>query len=124
MFSRVICFWTALVVGSTILFSNAGAEPSRQNPDPVNGHRLAVLICSACHIAGPDQKDPPILRPPGISFQQLAKKEGISYDQIREFILTRASKRNAESDVARAGSKRYCSLHYQFATLAMSSRVN
>ncbi len=88
MFSRTIRIWAAWVASCTLLLSSARADPSRNNPDPLNGHRLALLIYSACHIAGPDQNGPPILQPPAESFQSLAQKEGTSYDQMREFILT------------------------------------
>lgn len=53
MFTRVICFGTALLVGSTILFSGAGAEPRRHDPNPVNGHKLALfdMLCVPCRRA-------------------------------------------------------------------------
>ncbi len=88
MFRRTTCFWAASVVSGSLLLSSADADSGRHDPDPVNGHRLALLICSACHIAGPDQNGLPILRPPAVSFQSLAQKEGANYDQIREFMLT------------------------------------
>ena len=84
---RTICTWSALILACAVAVSTSYSEPSH-NPDSVNGHKLALLICSACHIAAPDQNKPPILRTPAVSFQSLAEKEGTSYEGIRNFILT------------------------------------
>ena len=84
---RTICIWVTLVIACTVAVSTSYSEPSH-NPDSVNGHKLALLICSACHTAAPDQNKLPILRTPAVSFQSLAEKKSTSYEGIRNFILT------------------------------------
>jgi mono/diheme cytochrome c family protein len=53
-----------------------------------NGHQLALVICSACHIAAPDQKTPPILSPPAPSLETLANKPGVTAASVQKFLLT------------------------------------
>ena len=53
-----------------------------------NGHKLALMICSACHIAAPDQKTSPILSPPAPSLETLANKPGATAASVQKFLLT------------------------------------
>jgi len=58
-------------------------------PDDVQkGHHLAVLVCSNCHVAGPDQLIDPVLRPPAPSFKSIAQRTTTSADTIRTFLTT------------------------------------
>jgi mono/diheme cytochrome c family protein len=52
------------------------------------GHRLANLICSNCHIAAPDQPFAPILRPPAPSFESIAQRSTTNAEFIRTFLAT------------------------------------
>jgi mono/diheme cytochrome c family protein len=63
-------------------------EPGNVSDDVQKGHHLAALICSNCHVAGPDQSIEPILRPPAPSFESIARRSTISADTIRTFLTT------------------------------------
>ena len=56
--------------------------------DPVEGHRLALKICTACHVVAADQENAPTLRKPAPSFEAIAKKPGVTADWVRNFLLT------------------------------------
>src|ERR1035437_4634756 len=56
--------------------------------DLQNGRYLAGLICSICHVAGPDQSVEPVLRPPAPSFETIAQRSTTSADSIRTFLTT------------------------------------
>jgi mono/diheme cytochrome c family protein len=45
-----------------------GRAAAQEADDVAQGHHLATLICSACHVAARDQPFEPILRPPAPSF--------------------------------------------------------
>jgi energy-coupling factor transporter ATP-binding protein EcfA2 len=69
----------------------AGSEPpvaaAETIGNPAEGHRLALKICAACHVVGPDQQYPPLLRRPAPNFQAIAAKPG-SAASLQQFILT------------------------------------
>jgi mono/diheme cytochrome c family protein len=52
------------------------------------GHQLALEICSACHIAAPDQRTRPILTEPPPSLETLANKPGVTAESVQKFLLT------------------------------------
>lgn len=86
---------TALMLSGVRLFAitafAAFAMPAAaaDNADQVaNGHRLALEICSACHVAAPDQKAPPILAEPPPSLETLANKPGFTAASVQKFLLT------------------------------------
>ncbi|MGP0089558.1 MAG: c-type cytochrome [Xanthobacteraceae bacterium] len=72
----------AVVAGSTRAQDAGVADDLRE------GHRLAVAVCSLCHVAAPDQEINPILRPPAPSFSSIAQRNDISADSIRKFLTT------------------------------------
>lgn len=83
IFSGARLFAIAALTGAAI---HAAAA---DNPDPIaNGHRLALEICSACHIAAPDQKTPPILKKPAPSLATLANRPGATAESVQRFLLT------------------------------------
>lgn len=70
------------------LAAAANTQEIPQGGDPREGHRLAVKICGACHVAAPDQQFPPILRPSAPSFHAIANRPGVSAESLRTFLLT------------------------------------
>jgi len=52
------------------------------------GHHLAAVICSSCHVVGPDQSTEPILRPPAPSFESIARRSTTTPETIRTFLGT------------------------------------
>jgi mono/diheme cytochrome c family protein len=75
-----------------VMFAFAGAMPlvagAETSANPTEGHRLALEICTACHVVGPDQQVRPLLRNPAPNFQTIAGKPGISAASLNQFILT------------------------------------
>jgi mono/diheme cytochrome c family protein len=76
----------------TIVFAAVSSTPpvamAQTSANPTEGHRLALEICSACHVVAPDQQLAPLLRNPAPNFQVIAAKPGISKASLRQFILT------------------------------------
>ena len=73
------------------LVASIAAVASAQEPsagDAAEGHRLALKICTACHVVAPDQPFPPTLRNPAPSFQALADKPGVTATSLHDFMLT------------------------------------
>ena len=66
------------------------AAPAMADPlgDPAEGHRLALRICSACHVAAADQEAVPLLKKPAPSFQQIANRPSTSAASLRNFLMT------------------------------------
>ena len=59
------------------------------NADDVKaGHKIAVDVCSNCHLAAPDQPDKPILRPPALSFELIAQKNSVNAEWLQNFLQT------------------------------------
>jgi mono/diheme cytochrome c family protein len=61
---------------------------SAQEDQVARGHGLATLICSACHVAAPDQNFEPILRPPAPPFASIAQRNNVTADFLRTFLTT------------------------------------
>lgn len=70
------------VAGGTALAQEPGADDVQQ------GHHLATLICSPCHVAAPDQSFETILRPPAPSFELIAQRSSITADSVQTFLNT------------------------------------
>jgi mono/diheme cytochrome c family protein len=74
---------------ATMVLAGASHAALADDADKVaNGHQLALLICSACHIAAPDQKTPPILTRPPPSLESLANRPGVDAASVQKFLLT------------------------------------
>jgi len=56
------------------------------------GHRLALLACSPCHVVAIDQEAAPILRTPAPSFDAIANKPETTGDSLRAFLSTTHAK--------------------------------
>jgi mono/diheme cytochrome c family protein len=65
-----------------------GGPAAAQEDDVAKGHHLATLICSACHVAAPDQDFEPILRPPAPPFASIAQRSNVTVDFLRTFLTT------------------------------------
>jgi mono/diheme cytochrome c family protein len=76
------CLVSCLALG--VLGGAAGA----QEDDVAKGHHLATLICSACHVAAPDQDFEPILRPPAPPFASIAQRSNVTADFLSTFLTT------------------------------------
>jgi hypothetical protein len=82
-------FLACLAVGACSALATAQTQQVNSPSDDVqNGHYLAVLMCSSCHVASPDQSVEPVLQPPAPSLESIAKRGTTSSDTIREFLAT------------------------------------
>ncbi len=71
-----------------VFASTAWSQANSVSDEVEKGHHLTALICSSCHIAGPDQSIEPILRPPAPSFESIAQRSTTNADTIRTFLAT------------------------------------
>jgi mono/diheme cytochrome c family protein len=65
-----------------------GGPASAQEDEVAQGHHLATLICSACHVAAADQAFEPILRPPAPPFAAVAQRSNVTADSLERFLTT------------------------------------
>jgi mono/diheme cytochrome c family protein len=68
-----------------------GAQAQQANgvsDDIQKGHHLATIVCSSCHIVGPEQSMEPVLRPPAPSFESIARRGTSTSETIRAFLIT------------------------------------
>ncbi len=52
------------------------------------GHALAVKVCAVCHLAAPDQRAKPMLKPPGPPFATIMQRKDVTADSLRTFLTT------------------------------------
>jgi mono/diheme cytochrome c family protein len=68
--------------------SNQGLSNQSLDDNIQNGRFLAVMMCSSCHVVGPDQLVEPILRPPAPPFDSIAQRRNANAEAIRTFLAT------------------------------------
>ena len=85
MMFRFAPYWMGILV---VLANSAGSQQANIAPDVQEGHRLAVSICSHCHLAARDQRFEPALQPPAPSFESIAQRATTNADSIRTFLAT------------------------------------
>lgn len=79
---------SALLVMLWMGHSAAFAQAAANTDDVSKGHYLAVMICSICHVAAPDQSHPPMLSPPASPFAEIAQRPDINEASLTKFITT------------------------------------
>ena len=79
---------TVLLMSFAAITSPAWSQDTNGTDDIQNGHRLANLICSNCHVASSDQPFQPILQPPAPSFDSIAQRSTVNADFISTFLAT------------------------------------
>jgi mono/diheme cytochrome c family protein len=66
--------------------------PAQATPPAVgnanDGRRLALRVCSACHVVSQTQEFKPILQPPAPSFGRIANQPRTTVASLRHFIST------------------------------------
>jgi mono/diheme cytochrome c family protein len=77
-----------LLIAIEVLATGAQATGIDTNDQVAKGHKLALQICSACHVAALDQVKPPILRNPAPSLQSIANRPTTSATSVQNFLLT------------------------------------
>ena len=85
---RALCFAFLAISAFSVLATAQAQQASSAADDVEKGRYLAGLICSICHVAGPDQLVEPVLRPPAQSFETIAQRRTTSADSIRTFLTT------------------------------------
>ena len=82
-------FIAFLAIGACSVLTTAQAQQAGSLSDDVqNGRYLAVLMCSNCHVASPDQAIEPVLQPPAPSFESIAKRSTTTSETIQAFLAT------------------------------------
>ena len=81
------CFTSSLLALGALVSMAWSQEPSSSD-EVLKGRHLAVVLCSNCHVAGPDQLVEPVLRPPASPFESIAQRDTTSMDSIRTFMTT------------------------------------
>ncbi len=75
----------AALLGGSV---QGGAQGLPGGPDPVEGHRLALSLCTPCHVVATDQELPPILDHPAPPFRTIAKRPDTTEASLKHFLLT------------------------------------
>jgi mono/diheme cytochrome c family protein len=81
------CLGLAVVLGGAVS-AQENKVGNKGEDEVARGHHLATLICSACHVAAPDQNFEPILRPPAPPFVSIAQRSNVTADFLRTFLAT------------------------------------
>ena len=79
-----IILFFVLISGCTL----AKAQSPSHEALVSQGHRFAILVCSACHVVATDQRSSPILRTPGPTFDAIANKPETTAASLRTFLFT------------------------------------
>jgi mono/diheme cytochrome c family protein len=79
---------SAWLVAFGVAAGSALAQKANVTDDVQQGQRIAMLICSNCHIVARDQPSEPMLRPPAPSFESIARRSTTSTDSVRTFLAT------------------------------------
>jgi hypothetical protein len=82
MILRCAAAWLLCVAAGSAWAQEVGSD------DVAEGHHLATLICSACHIAASNQPFEPILRPPAPSFASIAQGPSSTGVAMQKFLAT------------------------------------
>jgi mono/diheme cytochrome c family protein len=64
----------------------AQAQTSPQDELLVEGHELALTLCSVCHVAAADQTGTPVMSNPGPPFRDIANRPEITQAALRTFL--------------------------------------
>ncbi len=52
------------------------------------GHALAISVCAVCHLAAPDQRSQPMLKPPAPPFAKIMERKDVTAVSLRTFLVT------------------------------------
>lgn len=52
------------------------------------GHTLAIKVCAVCHLAAPDQRAKPMLKPPAPPFATIMQRKDLTAESLRIFLST------------------------------------
>ena len=79
---------SAWLVAFSVVAGSARSQEGNVSDDVQQGRRLAMLICSNCHIVARDQPFEPILRPPAPSFESIAQRSASNMESVQAFLAT------------------------------------
>jgi len=68
--------------------ATAFAQTAQNSDEVAKGHYLAVMVCSICHVAAPDQEHPPMMKPPAPPFAEIAQRPDVTEASLTKFIAT------------------------------------
>src|SRR5579862_1698788 len=70
-----------------IVDHGAEAAPPPTGNRVQEGYRVAIFVCSECHVVAADQKVPPRQVPPGPAFMAIAANPDLTPAHLREHLL-------------------------------------
>ena len=83
-----------LVGAITISLVCFGSQTAWEAPKPTDsnpveaGHKLALYLCSTCHVVDPNQEFPPALINPVPSFEMIANRPRTTAQSLHRFLAT------------------------------------
>jgi cytochrome c1 len=81
---RIAPVW---LVAFSIVASSAWSQDAAD--DVKEGHRVALLVCYACHVVERDQRQHlPTLEPPAPSFETIAQRGNVNAESLQAFLTT------------------------------------
>jgi len=66
----------------------ARAQQPSHEEDVAAGHKLALTVCSACHVVEANQDMEPVLRPPAPTFASIANRPAETEEAVRTFLVS------------------------------------
>jgi mono/diheme cytochrome c family protein len=78
----------AFALLAVIVVDSSRAEDAAGADDVQEGHRLAVLVCSSCHVVARDQPYSTVLSPPAPSFESIAQRGDMTAQAVVSFLST------------------------------------
>jgi mono/diheme cytochrome c family protein len=86
--ARLLYFRVGLVCLPAFYLGVTAAVGQTGTGDVKKGHDLAVMVCANCHVAAPDQRFEPILKPPASSFQAIAQRKTTTVESVEAFLTS------------------------------------
>ncbi len=75
-----------LLPGLIALSAAAAAADKASDRRAAHGRKLALGICSACHVVASDQEFPPLLNPAAAPFADIANRPESTREALRHFV--------------------------------------
>jgi mono/diheme cytochrome c family protein len=80
--------FTQLTIAVAIVAGAIAAPATAEEAgNPAEGQRLALKVCSFCHVVSSEQQFAPTLRNPAPGFGAIANKPGTTAESLRRFLV-------------------------------------
>jgi mono/diheme cytochrome c family protein len=78
----------ALLLGYLLQPGLAWSQDTGSAQDIRQGHHIASVLCSLCHVATPDQATLPIRHPPARPFASILQRKDLTAEWLANFLKT------------------------------------